>query len=112
IKLADQYVTAQEKIWKANEKSKNSMTDSMVRAVLFYEALQRGGQIIKTLTIDSALYAARVIQIQNALKSVAASNNISGATANALAQQIHAKGVTTEESYSSLTQMIAVGMNP
>jgi len=112
IKLADQYVTAQEKIWKANEKSKNSMTDSMVSAVLFYEALQRGGQIIKTLTIDSALYAARVIQIQNALKSVAASNNISGATANALAQQIHAKGVTTEESYSSLTQMIAVGMNP
>jgi hypothetical protein len=80
---------------------------TIVQAHLMTRALESMMNFVKSFSLDSALYAARVEQLGIALHSVADANNIARGAVDSLVVQLKKMNITTEDSRQQLARLIA-----
>jgi Cu+-exporting ATPase len=79
---------------KTNNANGESMTRSMAKAVVLYQAMEGGLQIIKSLTIDSAKYAAETRTYGVAMHAVAQANGVTADSVDQLEAKLKKLGIS------------------
>lgn len=88
------------------KKSADSMSEGIVKGIIYSEILNRVAQAIKEVTVDSALYAARTQQLGVIMDQLARTNNLSVTAVRQQADEVRKLGITTQESREVINRMI------
>lgn len=87
-------------------KHNQSMSDGVLKGILYSEILNKVAQGLKAVTIESALYAARTEQLNTVMDQLARVNNLSVHAVRQQADAVKAQGITTQESREVISRMI------
>jgi hypothetical protein len=100
----------QEALANSSKKTGESFTGGMLKGMVYFEALQKGIEVIKTLTFESAKYAAQTKMYETAMYAVALANGVSAKSAKEAEQAMRKLNIGTQEAGMSVSRMIQAGI--
>ncbi len=83
-----------------------SMSDSILKGIVYSEILGRIANAVKEVTVESALYAARTQQLNVVMDQLARVNGLSVTAVRQQADAVKSYGISTQESREVISRMI------
>lgn len=90
----------------AQAQANESTSGAILKGIIYNELLNRTLSLVKSVTVESALYAARTQQLNVVMDQLARTNNLSVTAVRQQADAIKNLGITTQESREVINRMI------